>query len=135
MTAKKVRAIIYDTKNDKPYFLILHRTLRWEGWEILKETMESRESPEETLIRGIKEETGLKTFKVVRDLNKTEKWQAGGIDYEIASTFLVEADMNEKVSLKQEIVEHNGYEWVDRETAISKLTYPETKELIKRLDI
>lgn len=133
MTAKKVRAIIYDIKDDKQYFLILHRILRWKGWEILKETIELGENSEQALTRGIKEETGLGNFEIVRDLNKTEKWQKDGIDYEIAATFLVKADMNEKISLKQVIIEHDDYEWAEKEKAIARLTYPETKELIRDL--
>jgi hypothetical protein len=131
MIMKKVRAVIYDVKDNEPYFLILHRILRWSGWEILKETMEPGENFEDTLKRGIKEETGLKNFEITKDLDKTEKWQADGIDYEIAATYLVKADMNEKISLKQEIIEHDDYDWADEETVISKLTYLETKELIK----
>jgi 8-oxo-dGTP pyrophosphatase MutT (NUDIX family) len=135
MTVKKVRAIIYNIKDNKPYFLILHRILRWNGWEILKETIEPGENFEQALIRGIKEETGLNNFEIIRNLNKIEKWQKDGIDYEIAATFLVKADMNEKISLKQEIIEHDDYEWAEKETAITKLTYSETKELIKNLEI
>ena len=132
---KKVRAIIYDLKDNVPYFLILHRILRWNGWEILKETMGPGENFEDAINRGIKEETGLENFKIIKDLNKTEKWRVGENDYEIAATFLIKADMNENISLKQEIVEHDNYEWADRETAISKLTWPETKELIKQVSV
>ena len=135
MTMKKVRAIIYNIKDNKPYFLILHRILRWNGWEILKESIEPGENLEQALTRGIKEETGLNNFEIIRNLNKIEKWQKDGIDYEIAATFLVKADMNEKISLKQEIIEHDDYEWAEKETAITKLTYSETKELIKNLEI
>ena len=65
---KKVRAIIYDIKDNVPYFLILHRVLRWNGWEVLKETMELKETIEETLERGIREETGLHNFKISRSI-------------------------------------------------------------------
>jgi len=132
---KKVRAIIYNIKDNKPYFLILHRILRWNGWEILKETIEPGENLEQALTRGIKEETGLNNFEIIRNLNKIEKWQKDGIDYEIAATFLVKADIDERISLSQEIIEHDDYEWAEKETAITKLTYSETKELIKNLEI
>ena len=41
---EKVQAVVYDIRNNKPYFLILHRILRWQGWELLKETLEDGES-------------------------------------------------------------------------------------------
>lgn len=135
MTSRKVRAIIYDIKDGKPHFLILRRVLRWNGWEILKETLESGETAEEALIRGIKEETGLKHFEIVRNLNKTEKWEKDGIKYEIIATFLVKADMDEEISLKQETIEHSDYQWAEKEEAVDKLTYSETKELINNLQI
>jgi len=133
-TKKSYRAIIYDIKDGKPYFLVLHRILRWKGWEFLKETIKKGETPLKAVKRGIREETQIKKFKIIKRLGKQEKWQADGIDYVIADTFLVKTDMNEKISLKQEIIEHNGHEWLDKEAAIKKLTWLETKELIKNLD-
>jgi hypothetical protein len=132
---KKVRAIIYDIKNGEFYFLILHRILRWKGWEILKETLEKKETPLKALKRGIEEETKLKDFKIIKSLNGEEKWILGSINYSIIDTFLVRADMSQKISLKQEIVEHDKYEWVDRKTAVRKLTWPKTKELLEKLEI
>ena len=133
--AKKVRAIIYDIKDNKPYFLILHRILRWRGWEFLKETIEKGETPKQALIRGIKEETKLKKFKIIKKLDKQEKWQADGINYVIADSFLVKANMNDKISLKQEIIEHDKYKWVDKKIALKKLTWPKTKKLLKGIEI
>ena len=132
---KKVRAIIYDIKNGEFYFLILHRILRWKGWEILKETLEKKETPLKALKRGIEEETKLKDFKIIKSLNGEEKWILGSINYSIIDTFLVRADMSQKISLKQEIVEHDKYEWVDRKIAVRKLTWPKTKELLEKLEI
>jgi NADH pyrophosphatase NudC (nudix superfamily) len=132
---KKVRAIIYDIKDSHPYFLILHRILRWQGWEFVKETIESGESMEQALKRGIKEETGLKKFKIIKRLNKQEKWQALGNDYQVVDVFLIKADMNKKISLKQKIKEHDNYQWVNKETVLEKLTWPESKELLKELEI
>lgn len=134
-TIKKVRAIIYDIKNGELYFLILHRMLRWKGWETFKETLEKKETPIEALKRGIVEETGLKEFKVIRKLDKKEKWVFRRNNYFIVDTFLVRANISRKISLKQEIIEHDKYAWVDKKTAIEKLTWPETKELFRKLKI
>lgn len=130
---KKVRAIIYDIKDSQLYFLIFHRILRWQGWEFLKETIEPGESIEEALKRGIGEETGLEDFEIIKSLNKQEKWQALGNDYFVVDAFLVKADMNQKISLKQKVVEHDNYEWADREAAAEKLTHLESKKLLKEL--
>lgn len=130
---KSYRAIIYDIKKGRPYFLILHRVLHWDGWEFPKETIKEGETPRETVTRGIKEETQLGDFKIIKKLNRQEKWQAGEINYVIADTFLVRVNMKQKISLKQEIIEHDDYQWVDKENALKKLTWPKTKEIFKRI--
>jgi len=133
-TIKKVRAIIYDIKNGRPYFLILHRILRWRGWEFLKETIERGEILRKAVLRGIREETKLKKFRIIKRLDKQEKWQALGRNYFIVNTFLVKANMNEKISLKQEIVEHNRYQWVDKKTALKRLTWSKTRKIFKNIN-
>lgn len=132
---KKVRAIIYDIKDGQPYFLILKRTLRWQGWEAVKETIEPGENIKEALVRGIKEETGIEEFEIIRSLNKQEEWQTLGNNYKVVDTFLVKMDMNQELSLKQRIVEHDDYQWVDKKTAIEKLTHSESKNLLKELEL
>lgn len=132
---KKVRAIIYDIKNGKPYFLIFHRVLRWKGWETLKETIEKEETPRQAIERGIKEETKLRNFEIIKKLNKQEKWQVQGNRYFIVATFLVRADMYEKISLKQEIIEHDKYQWASKKVALKKITWPKTKKLLKEIRI
>ncbi|MFZ5559547.1 MAG: NUDIX domain-containing protein [Patescibacteria group bacterium] len=133
-TIKKVRAIIYYIKNRKPYFLILHRILRWRGWEFLKETVEKRETLKQAVLRGIKEETKLKNFKIIKRLDIKEKWQALGNNYSIVDTFLVRVNKNKKISLKQEIKEHDGYKWVNKKTALKKLTWPKTRKILKNIN-
>lgn len=132
---KKVRAVIYDVKNGEIYFLILHRVLRWKGWETLKETLEKGETPLKALKRGILEETGIENFRIIRNLKEKEKWSVKGNNYFITDTFLVRADMNQKISLKQEIIEHDNYIWVSQKEAVKKITWPKTKKLFKKVKI
>jgi len=132
---KKVRVVIYTVEAGKTYFLILHRILRWTGWELLKETMEPGETVLETLKRGIFEETKIKDFEIIRDLQAKEKWQSEGNNYEITATYLVRTDKKQEISLKQEIIEHDRYLWAEKDEAAEKLTWPETKALIENLQI
>jgi len=134
-TIKKVQAIIYDFKGGKYYFLILHRVLRWRGWELLKGTIKKGETPKQTIKREIKEETKLKNFKIIKNLHQKEKWRIGEKKYAIVDVFLVKAEMNEKLSLKQRKIEHDQYLWVDKKTALKKLTWPKTKEFLKKIKL
>jgi 8-oxo-dGTP pyrophosphatase MutT (NUDIX family) len=139
-TYKKVQAIVYDIKNNKHYFLILHRTLRWKGWELLKGTLEKGEerSLRKALEREIKEETNLKKFKIEKKLNKQIRFYnkqktAKNIILEV---FLVRVNMNQKISLhKNKVIEHDKYKWVDKNTAIKMLTFGNARSLIRSLKL
>jgi 8-oxo-dGTP pyrophosphatase MutT (NUDIX family) len=134
MVIKKVAAVIYDTKHGKPYFLILHRVLHWRGWELHKGTIEGDESFKETLKREIREETGLRGFRIIKPL---------GVSYyfnkrknKIIEVFLVKASMRNKISLSRNPRrEHDGYLWADKETALGKLTWPNARKVIRDLRI
>jgi len=130
---KKVRVIIYDVKNGKPYFLILRRILNWRGWEFLKETMKPDETSLQTAKRGIKEETKLKKFKIIKKFNYRENWRAKAKNFSIICLYIAWADMNQKISLKQRITEHSGYAWVDKKTALKRLTWPKTRKFFRNL--
>jgi len=134
-TIKKVQAIIYNLKGGKFYFLILHRVLHWKGWEFLKGTLKKGETLKQAMQREIKEETKSKNFKIIKSLHQKEKWEIGEKKYVIVDVFLVKADINEKLSLKQRKVEHDKYLWADKKTALKKLTWPKTKEFLRNISI
>lgn len=131
---KKVMAVLYDLKDGVPYYLILHRQLRWRGWELLKETKEDHETHLETLKRGIKEETGLTDFKIRGNLGHSFEWMWGDFRVLIEEIFLVKADMTKTINLKQRVIEHDAYLWADKQTAISKLTYKNVQEALALAD-
>lgn len=139
-TYKKVQAVIYDIKDNKPYFLILHRVLRWKGWELLKESLEKGENVKEALVRGIKEETNLKKFKIEKKIKLNKKIifynKEKTVKNIILAIFLVRVNMNQKISLhKNAVIEHDKYKWVDRKTAVKMLTFSNTKEVISNVKI
>ncbi len=137
---KKVQAIIYDIKNNKPYFLILHRILRWKGWELLKETLEDSEKNnlKKALLRGIREEIGLRKVKIEKPLNKKIEFYDKKRKFKIIikNIYLVRVNMKDKITLHENTVtEHNKYRWVDKNSAIKMLTFDNAKNLIKNLEI
>jgi 8-oxo-dGTP pyrophosphatase MutT (NUDIX family) len=142
-TYKEVQAIIYDVKNNKPYFLILHRKLRWKGWELLKGGIEEKENPRETIKREIFEETRLKNYKIQKTFNKRiiffgkdKENVKKKAKYIIQKVFLVKTNMKNKIIInKNEVKEHDNYKWVDKETAIKMLTFDNAKKLIKNLKL
>ena len=128
---KKVQGVIFDIKNGVPYFLIFHRVLNWRGWELLKETLEPGETLLECLKRGIKEETRVKRYKVIRKLNKKHFWMWNGERVEIAQVYLVRMPMKQKINLKQEVIEHDKCKWATKEEALNLLTHTNQRKILR----
>lgn len=134
MVAKKVQAVIYDMKKGEPYFLILHRILRWHGWELHKGTVEDGESYEQTLKREIVEETSLKKFRVIKPLHMSFYFNKG--KNLMVEVFLIKASMKQHISFsKNPKKEHDGYLWADKKTALEKLTWPDARKIIRKLKV
>lgn len=132
---KKVQGIIFDIKDGVPYFLIFHRILNWKGWEFLKETLEQGESLLECLKRGIKEETHVRNYKVIRKLNKKHFWMWNGERVEIAQVYLVRISMKQTINLKQKVIEHDKHKWVTKEEALKLLTHTNQRKILKSIRI
>jgi hypothetical protein len=131
---KKVIAVLYDLKDGVPYYLVLHRQLRWHGWELLKETKEDHETHLETLKRGIGEETGLTDFKIRGNLGHSFEWIWGDFRVLVEDVFLVKVDMTKPITLKQKVIEHDAYLWASKEEALQRLTYENTKHVLELVD-
>lgn len=135
MLIKKVGAIIYSKDKDKIYFLILHRILRWNGWEILKGSIKKNEKPLHTLKRELREEIRVKKFRIIKKINKQVRFKWNHHNVIMNDIFLVKIDKHSKIILnKNTRKEHNEYLWVSKQQAIKKLTWKNTKLLIKSLN-
>lgn len=129
---KGVTAIIHD-KMDKPYFLIMKRKQGWEGWEFVKGGVNNGESDVDAIKREIIEETGLQRFKIEKKLEHLKKeYNDQNNQSNVHSVFLIEASMNIPVHLQTgEDAEHSTYLWTQAESALSKLTHENDKELLR----
>ena len=132
-TVKGVTAVVYD-KMDKPYFLLLKRKKNWEGWEFPKGEIKNGEAELNALKREIFEETGLQKFKIVKKIDNIKKEFTDKENIlKIHSVYLVEASMNIPIHMPSESdSEHSTYLWTDSESAMSKLTWDNDKEILKK---
>jgi len=135
MLVKKIGAIIYFKDKDKVYFLILHRVLRWNGWEVLKGSIKKNETALQALKRELKEEIYIKKFKVIKKINKQIKFRWNNHDVIISDIFLVKIDKDSKIVLNNNTrKEHNKYLWVNKQKGIKMLTWNNTRLLLKGLN-
>lgn len=123
-------AVLYDIR-EQPYYLILHRVLRWHGWELLKGTIEDNESSLDAIKREIKEETGLNNFEIKGKIDKKLEWVWGDYRVVINEVYIVKASLYDKISLKQKIKEHDEYRWIVREDALKLLTHDNSKKVLE----
>ena len=135
MLIKKIGAVIYSKDKNKIYFLVLHRILRLNGYEILKGSIKKNESALQALKRELKEEIHIKKFKIIKKINKQIKFKWYNKNVVISDIFLVKIDKKSKILLnKNTRKEHNKYLWLNKQNTIKKLTWKNTKLLIKNLN-
>ena len=126
-----VTGIIFDKAGGKAFFLLLHRKLNWSGWEFVKGGIEEGEEPQEAVLREIDEETGLINVELVKKVAGPLEWFSKDTKY-VYTVFLLKADKNEPVILAKEIVEHDGFEWVEKERVLGMLTHKDNKAVFKK---
>ncbi|HLC79137.1 MAG TPA: NUDIX domain-containing protein [archaeon] len=127
-----VTGVIFDEKNGKRYFLILHRVLNWKGWEFVKGGIDGEELPEEAVLREIDEEAGLMGVEIISRLSQKASWIAKGVKYNY-TPFILRADMGAKIDLEQEIIEHDGFKWVEQQNVESYLTHEDNKKIFREV--
>jgi len=132
---KYVFGVVFLRRKDTQ-FLILHRIKNWRGWELLKGGIKEGEKELECLKREIKEETGMKKYKIIAKTRYFIKYKFpkgfvkdnhifhGAKGY----VFLIEA-FSKKVKVDRS--EHDKYFWVSKDEALELLTHKDHKNALK----
>ena len=133
MEKKGVSALIYDNAGTY-YFLIVHRTREWQGWEFPKYSLEydqelTEEQEKEMLLSLLENSYGLKKYKVLGKLIEQRKFMEGDKSHAF-TVFVVEALMNIPVNLTSE--KHDTYLWAKYDTVKEKLTWESERELFEK---
>ena len=115
-------------KNPEVAYLLLHYEAG--HWEFVKGNVEPSESERDTVIRELKEETGIADAQFVEGFRKEIAYfyrRQGNAVYKEVVFFLIEAH-TEKVQLSYE---HVGYKWLDYQHAMEKLTFKNSKNVLR----
>lgn len=123
--------VTYIIQDQEPLYLLLHHTAG--HWDFPKGTMESGETKEQTAIRELYEETGLKAdldtrFTATSDYFYTHH-QHGVVPKTV--TYFVGKTDTQDVHLSHE---HTDYVWLPYQEALEKITHDRSKKILEKAD-
>lgn len=133
MFEKSVGAVIFRREKGKIKYLLLHYGTKDKPghWDFPKGHIEKNETEIETLKRETKEETGITNLKIIKGFKEYIKYffKAKGKNiFKIVIFYLAETKIK-KVKLS---FEHIGYDWLLYKEALDRLTFKNTKEVLKK---
>ena len=127
---KSCGAILFKRQKDSSIkYLLLHYSAA--HWDFPKGNQEKNETEEQTAEREINEETGIKDIKFIEGFKETIKYfyKKGRETIYKEVIFLIAQTKTEKVNLS---FEHIGYEWMSYENAYKRLTFNNSKEVLRK---
>lgn len=125
---KSCGAVVF-LKNKDVKYLLLHYEAG--HWDFVKGNVEPNESEKDTVVRELREETGITDARFIEGFREKIEYfyrRQGAKVHKEVIFFLAETS-TEKVALSYE---HIGYTWLDYQSAIEKLTFQNAKILLKK---
>ena len=124
-------AVVFRREGKKALFLILHYE---EGhWDFVKGKIEKGEEEKDTVIREAEEETGIKDLRFIPGFKEKVSYsykRKGKTISKEAVFYLAESRTKEvRVSF-----EHKGFKWLEYDDAPRKITYDNSKNVLKKAD-
>ncbi|MFN3302000.1 MAG: bis(5'-nucleosyl)-tetraphosphatase [Patescibacteria group bacterium] len=132
---KKIRsagAVVFrEEKNKILYLLICYGRKEKFWWDFPRGQIEKDETEKETAKREIFEETGIKDLKFIEGFKESYKYffkEKGNLIFKENIIFLAKTK-KKKVKLS---FEHFDFLWLPYEKALEKLTFENSKEILKK---
>jgi len=126
---KSAGAVLFRRENGKIKYLLIK--YGWGHWEFPRGLIEKGESLEETARREIKEETGIEDIKFIPGFQEWIKFffKLKGKNIMKIATFLLAETKTKEVKLS---FEHQDWAWLEYKDALERLTYDNSKEVLKK---
>ncbi len=129
MTSEKSCGAVVFRRNSETEYLLLHYEAG--HWDYVKGQVEPHESERETVMRELREETGIVDAYFVEGFREEIGYfyrRAGRTVRKMVVFFLIETRKGE-VKLSYE---HIGYEWLNYQKALERLTFDNAKNVLKK---
>jgi bis(5'-nucleosidyl)-tetraphosphatase len=126
---KSCGAVVYLKKESEVRYLMLHYEAG--HWDFVKGNVEPNESEKETVIRELKEETGITDAEFIEGFKEKIEYfyRRNGETVRKEVVFYLMETITEKVTLS---FEHIGYIWLDYSHALENLTFKNAKEILQK---
>lgn len=121
-------AVVFRRAKGSPRYLLLRYPAG--HWDLPKGNIEKGEEPLQTMVREVREETGIVDLRVIPGFEKKIEYfyrRDGKKVHKTVVFFLAETSV-EKVTIS---FEHQDYGWFDYAEAMKTVTYPNARRLIK----
>jgi 8-oxo-dGTP pyrophosphatase MutT (NUDIX family) len=127
---KSCGAVVFFKNVQLEYLLLQYEAGHW---DFVKGNVEPNESETDTVLRELKEETGIVATQTIEGFRERIQYfyrrQGETIQKEVVF-YLIQAD-TEKVELS---FEHVGYAWLDYPDALERLTFKNAKDVLQKAD-
>ena len=126
-------AIVF-IKNEKIEYLLLYRKPNppfKESWDFPRGFIEPGEAEIETVVREIKEETGIAYLKFIKSFHENIQFfyrKDGQLIRKTIAYFLAETNKKEVILSS----EHNDFAWLGIDDALARLRHKSSKELLEK---
>jgi len=125
---KSCGAVVF-VKSDEVLYLLL----QYEAghWDFVKGNVEPNESEKDTVLRELKEETGIVASQTIEGFREKIIYyyrRQGSTVHKEVVFFIIEAD-TKKVNLS---FEHVSFDWLNYERALEKLTFKNAKDVLQK---
>ena len=126
---KSAGAVVFRQENNKVKYLLIQYPSG--HWEFTRGIVEKGENLEETARREIREEVGIKDIKFIPGFKEWIKFffQREGKNIMKIATFLLAQTETKEIKLSHE---HQNYVWLEYKEALKKLTYKNSKDILKK---
>jgi bis(5'-nucleosidyl)-tetraphosphatase len=125
---KSCGAVVFVKNIEITYLLLQYEAGHW---DFVKGNVEPNESEQETVLRELKEETGIVATQTIAGFREKILYyyrrQGSAVHKEVVF-FLIETD-TKKVTLS---FEHVGFDWLNYERALEKLTFKNAKDVLQK---
>lgn len=138
---KSVGAVLFRRHEGKAKYLLLHYVSG--HWDFPKGHIEKGETEIETLRREVEEETGITDLKIIPGFvggvhyyyrakgEEREKRKKQGVKTSILKKVTYYLAETQTVDVTTDSHEHQGYEWLEYDEACERITFDNSKRMLK----